>query len=179
VESSEVGGCRGGGIARFIPRIPEHRLGGNGSSPDVGRPLGDGLRVTSPRGKNVSPIFWRYFCQFRSHQKQSLPPPLNPGIGVNPRAIAFDLVMNVPSNVRNATRICQLALRRRIPAVSEADMWAKCGLLLTYGQDASWTWRAGRSTSIRTSVAPSPVTCARRAGNESKICAPSCSSRYP
>jgi putative tryptophan/tyrosine transport system substrate-binding protein len=53
----------------------------------------------------------------------------------------FDAV-NVPANplnIENQTRICQLALRHRIPAVSEGDDWAKCGFLLTYGQDASWS----------------------------------------
>ena len=35
--------------------------------------------------------------------------------------------------------ICQLALRHRIPAVGEGASWAKCGLLLTYGQDSSWS----------------------------------------
>jgi hypothetical protein len=58
VESIEVGGCRGSGISRLIPRISDHRFGSNGSSPDVGRPLdgfGDGLRVTLiSKRKNVS-----------------------------------------------------------------------------------------------------------------------------
>jgi len=42
-------------------------------------------------------------------------------------------------NSQNQTRICQLALRHRIPAVGEYDDWAKCGFLLTYGQDLSWS----------------------------------------
>jgi hypothetical protein len=82
VESSEVGGCRGIGISAAT------------ASPDVCRPLdgfGDGLRVTLiSKRKECFPIFRRYFCQFRAHQKQSLPSPLNLDIGVNPRAIAFD-----------------------------------------------------------------------------------------
>ena len=41
-------------------------------------------------------------------------------------------------NNTNQARICQLALRHRIPAVGEASHWAKNGLLLTYGQDTSW-----------------------------------------
>ena len=45
-----------------------------------------------------------------------------------------------PFNLNNRTRICQLALRYRIPAVSDNAFWAKnCGLLLTYGQDGRWT----------------------------------------
>jgi putative ABC transport system substrate-binding protein len=48
-------------------------------------------------------------------------------------------VQAVPMNVQNATRICQLALRHRIPTVSETAGWAKCGLLLTYGQDFTWS----------------------------------------
>src|SRR5262249_44455327 len=44
-----------------------------------------------------------------------------------------------PLNIQNQTRICQLTLRYRIPAVSEWDGWAKCGFLLTYGQDMTWT----------------------------------------
>src|SRR5262249_19107639 len=31
-----------------------------------------------------------YFSQFRAHQKQCLSSPLNPDIGVNPKAIVFD-----------------------------------------------------------------------------------------
>src|SRR5262249_54211974 len=48
-------------------------------------------------------------------------------------------VIGSPYNNQNATRICQLALRHRISAVSETATWAKCGLLLAYGQDVSWT----------------------------------------
>jgi putative tryptophan/tyrosine transport system substrate-binding protein len=48
-------------------------------------------------------------------------------------------VIGVPFNVQNRTRICQLALRHRIPAVGESVLWAKCGLLLSYGQDVRWT----------------------------------------
>jgi len=58
-----------------------------------------------------------------------------------------------PFNINNQTRICQLALRHRIPTVSETSRWAKgtipsplpahernaCGLLLSYGQDVSWS----------------------------------------
>jgi ABC-type uncharacterized transport system substrate-binding protein len=42
-------------------------------------------------------------------------------------------------NLNNQTHICQLALRHRIPAVSESSQWAKNGLLLSYGQDFDWT----------------------------------------
>ena len=65
MESSEVGGCRGIAISRFILRIPDHRFGGNGFSPDVGRPpdgFGDGLRVTLiSKRKEIFPIFWPNF----------------------------------------------------------------------------------------------------------------------
>jgi putative ABC transport system substrate-binding protein len=40
---------------------------------------------------------------------------------------------------QNATRLCQLALRHKIPAVGDSAEWAKCGLLLGYGQDYPWT----------------------------------------
>ena len=55
-------------------------------------------------------------------------------------------MMHVPSsplNVQNKTRICELAVRHRIPAVGEDDDWAKCGFLLTYGQDVSWSVARG------------------------------------
>jgi putative tryptophan/tyrosine transport system substrate-binding protein len=48
-------------------------------------------------------------------------------------------ISTIPFNSQNVSRICQLALRYRIPAVSESSGWAKCGLLLTYGQDVEWT----------------------------------------
>jgi putative tryptophan/tyrosine transport system substrate-binding protein len=57
----------------------------------------------------------------------------------------FDAV-NVPGNplnTENLTRICELAVRHRIPAVGEVDDWAKCGFLLTYGQDVSWSVARG------------------------------------
>src|SRR5215467_14563908 len=57
----------------------------------------------------------------------------------------FDAV-NVPGNplnVENLTRICELALRHRIPAVGEVDDWAKCGFLLTYGHAVSWSVARG------------------------------------
>src|SRR5262249_34664437 len=44
-----------------------------------------------------------------------------------------------PFNTNNLTRICQLALRHRIPAITEPARWAREGLLLTYGQDSSWS----------------------------------------
>jgi putative ABC transport system substrate-binding protein len=44
-----------------------------------------------------------------------------------------------PLNSNNQTRISQLALRHRIPAVSEFPEWARDGLLLTYAQDYSWS----------------------------------------
>src|SRR5215813_4424703 len=42
-------------------------------------------------------------------------------------------------NTQNRTRICQLALRYRIPAVSQSSEWPKGGLLLSYGQDIPWS----------------------------------------
>jgi putative ABC transport system substrate-binding protein len=39
------------------------------------------------------------------------------------------------SNFQYGARIGKLALRHRIPAVGEASLWAKNGLLLCYGQD--------------------------------------------
>ena len=47
-------------------------------------------------------------------------------------------IPNAQFNRNNAARICQLALRYRIPAVSETSDWAKGGLLLSYGQDGLW-----------------------------------------
>jgi putative ABC transport system substrate-binding protein len=44
-----------------------------------------------------------------------------------------------PFNANNGTRICQLALRHRIPTVGTDNGWAKCGLLLTYGQNFRWS----------------------------------------
>jgi putative ABC transport system substrate-binding protein len=48
-------------------------------------------------------------------------------------------IPSTPFNLNNRTRICQLALRHRIPAVSESAGWAREGLLLTYAQDVPWT----------------------------------------
>jgi len=48
-------------------------------------------------------------------------------------------IPSTPFHNNNATRICQLALRHRIPAVSETSQWAKEGLLLSYSQDVSWS----------------------------------------
>jgi putative ABC transport system substrate-binding protein len=48
------------------------------------------------------------------------------------------LIPDTVLNMENRTRICQLALRYRIPAVSGDSEWARAGLLLTYGQDPSW-----------------------------------------
>ena len=48
-------------------------------------------------------------------------------------------IPGIPVNLQNQTRICQLALRHRIPAVSEDTPWARCGLLLSYGQDLLWS----------------------------------------
>ena len=66
-------------------------------------------------------------------------------IFARPATEHFDAVnvIGFPFNNQNAARICQLALRHRIPAVSETATWAKCGLLLTYGQDVSWTAARG------------------------------------
>ena len=47
-------------------------------------------------------------------------------------------ISGTPANVENVNRICQLALRHLIPAVSESADFAKRGLLLTYGQDVNW-----------------------------------------
>ena len=46
-------------------------------------------------------------------------------------------------NDNNQTRICQLALRHQIPAVSETAAWARDGLLLSYSQDLPWTQARG------------------------------------
>src|SRR5262249_7829901 len=53
----------------------------------------------------------------------------------------FDAVVisSQPLIFQNHTRICQLALRHRIAVASEHSDWAKCGFLLSYGQDISWT----------------------------------------
>jgi putative tryptophan/tyrosine transport system substrate-binding protein len=49
-------------------------------------------------------------------------------------------IPGTPFNNNNATRICQLALRHRIPTVSESSGWPKsCGLLLSYGQNFQWS----------------------------------------
>jgi putative ABC transport system substrate-binding protein len=49
-------------------------------------------------------------------------------------------IPGTPFNSNNATRICQLALRYRIPTVGDEAWWARnCGLLLTYGQDFLWS----------------------------------------
>jgi putative tryptophan/tyrosine transport system substrate-binding protein len=45
------------------------------------------------------------------------------------------LIPTTPFNSDNLTRICQLALRYRIPAISERPDWAKNGLL----QDSVWS----------------------------------------
>jgi putative tryptophan/tyrosine transport system substrate-binding protein len=47
-------------------------------------------------------------------------------------------IPGTPTNRRNLTRISQLALRHRIPTVSDQAEWAKSGLLLNYGQDVPW-----------------------------------------
>jgi putative ABC transport system substrate-binding protein len=48
------------------------------------------------------------------------------------------LVPSIPANSQNATRIIQLALRHRIPAVGDQADWANGGLLLSYGHDLLW-----------------------------------------
>jgi putative ABC transport system substrate-binding protein len=40
---------------------------------------------------------------------------------------------------QNAAHIIQLALRHRMPAVSEQAEWAKGGLLFSYSQDRNWS----------------------------------------
>ena len=52
-------------------------------------------------------------------------------------------ISGTPANVENVTRICQLALRHLIPAVSESAGFAKSGLLLTYGQNVNWGMARG------------------------------------
>src|SRR5262249_18490537 len=47
-------------------------------------------------------------------------------------------ILGTPFNSNNATRICQLALRYKIPTIGEESGWARCGLMLTYGQNYSW-----------------------------------------
>jgi putative ABC transport system substrate-binding protein len=53
----------------------------------------------------------------------------------------FDAVYvpSSPLNLQNQTRICQLASTHRIPAAAEIGDWARCGFLLTYGDDFSWS----------------------------------------
>src|SRR5262245_36800710 len=52
-------------------------------------------------------------------------------------------IPSTPINNTNQTRICQLALRHRIPAVGEFAGWARDGLLLTYAQDDAWNVARG------------------------------------
>ena len=49
-------------------------------------------------------------------------------------------IPSIPLNRNNQARICQLALRHRIPAVSEVATWPRAGLLLSYGQDVTWSF---------------------------------------
>jgi len=53
----------------------------------------------------------------------------------------FDAAYITPSMIinNNVMHIIELALRHRIPAVSEDTRWARCGLLLSYGQDLLWS----------------------------------------
>jgi putative ABC transport system substrate-binding protein len=48
-------------------------------------------------------------------------------------------IPSTPFNSQNQTRICKLALRHLIPAISEYAGWPRGGLLLSYGQDDSWS----------------------------------------
>jgi putative ABC transport system substrate-binding protein len=50
-------------------------------------------------------------------------------------------IPSIPANAQNATRIIQLALRHRIPAVGDQADWANGGLLLSYGHDLLWGLR--------------------------------------
>jgi putative ABC transport system substrate-binding protein len=71
---------------------------------------------------------------------------------------------------QNATRLCQLALRHKIPTIGETVEWAKGGLLLTYGQDLTWTGaRASEyvDTWMRYCVVPSQETF--RSSRQSKF----------
>jgi putative ABC transport system substrate-binding protein len=52
-------------------------------------------------------------------------------------------IPSTPTNSNNLARICQLALRHRIPAVSEYAEWPTNGLLLSYGQDVNWSRARG------------------------------------
>ena len=49
------------------------------------------------------------------------------------------IVTSHPLNAQNQTRVCQLALRHRIPPAAEISDWAKRGYLLSYAQDISWS----------------------------------------
>ena len=53
----------------------------------------------------------------------------------------FDVayILSAPFNRQNLTRICQLALRHRIPTIGEDSQYAKAGLLFSYGQDFLWS----------------------------------------
>jgi hypothetical protein len=53
--------------------------------------------------------------------------------------LKMEPLRRAPLNLNNRTRICQLALRYQISAVSESSNWARAGLLLAYGQDAFGT----------------------------------------
>ena len=57
----------------------------------------------------------------------------------------FDAAYITPSMIinNNVMHIIELALRHRIPAVSESLNWAKGGLLLSYGQDSPWSFARG------------------------------------
>jgi putative ABC transport system substrate-binding protein len=48
-------------------------------------------------------------------------------------------IPGTPFSNNNLARICQLALRHQIPAVSDAEDWARRGLLLAYNQDYLWS----------------------------------------
>jgi putative ABC transport system substrate-binding protein len=99
------------------------------SSKDSQDPAG----VPDDRGKQA----WIYVAGFSTSRRERLRRNFCP-----PRAEHFDTayISGTPVNLQNQTRICQLALRHRIPTVSEAAGWARRGLLLTYGQDPSWSY---------------------------------------
>jgi putative ABC transport system substrate-binding protein len=44
-----------------------------------------------------------------------------------------------PLTQQTATHIIELALLHRIPTVGTSQQWARVGLLLSYGQDSSWS----------------------------------------
>jgi hypothetical protein len=67
-------------------------------------------------------------------------------------------IPGTPFSNNNASRICQLALRHRIPSVRDTAGWARSGLPLAITKIISGAWRARWITSIRYCVVPSQAT---------------------